>query len=111
MATKQKQPKKGISNAVRIVLFWTILVLGVLTVMALTAPNTNLKEVPISSVIERANKGEVTKIEGTGNDLTITVKGQDKPTEKSYIQGGVSTLLKDDILSKEARSLVKDSAP
>lgn len=111
MATKQKPPKKGISNTARLILFWTILVLGVLAVMALTTPNVNLKEVPVSSVIERANKGEITKIEGTGNDLTITVKGQDKPTEKSYLQGGVSTLLQDDILSKEARSVVKDSAP
>jgi cell division protease FtsH len=111
MATKQKTPKKGISNTARLILFWTILVLGVLAVMALTTPNVNLKEVPISSVIDRANKGEVAKIEGTGNDLTITVKGQDKPTEKSYIQGGVSTLIKEDVLSKEARSIVKDSAP
>ncbi len=111
MATKQKQPKKGMSNTVRLILFWVVLVFGVLTFMALTSPNTNLKDVPISTVIDRANKGEITKIEGTGNDLSITTKGKDEPTEKSYIQGGVSTLLKDDILSKEAKSTIQDAAP
>lgn len=111
MATKQKQPKKKMSNIVRLSLFWAILVVGVLGFMALTSPQTDLKEVPISSVIERANKGDITKIEGTGNDISITLKGQEKATEKSYINGGVSTLLKDDILSKEAKSSIKDSAP
>lgn len=111
MATKQKQPKKKMSNIVRLSLFWAILVLGVLGFMALTSPQTDLKEVPISTVIDRANKGEITKIEGSGNDISITLKGQEKATEKSYIQGGVSTLLKDDILSKEAKSSIKDSAP
>lgn len=99
------------SNIVRLSLFWAILVVGVLGFMALTSPQTDLKEVPISSVIERANKGDITKIEGTGNDISITLKGQEKATEKSYINGGVSTLLKDDILSKEAKSSIKDSAP
>jgi cell division protease FtsH len=111
MASKQKQPKKKMSNIVRLSLFWGILVVGVLTFMALTSPQTNLKDVPISSVIDRANKGDIAKIEGTGNDLSVTLKGQEKPTEKSYIQGGVSTLLKDNLLSKEAKSTVKDSAP
>ncbi|MDB5165737.1 MAG: ftsH [Candidatus Saccharibacteria bacterium] len=111
MATKQKQPKKKMSNAIRLTLFWAILVFGVLTFIALTSPRTNLKDVPISTVIDRANQGEISKIEGTGNDISITPKGQEKATEKSYIQGGVSTLLKDNILSKEARSVIKDSAP
>jgi len=111
MATKQKQPKKRMSNAIRLTLFWAILVFGVLTFMALTSPQTNLKDVPISTVIERANQGEISKIEGTGNDIKVTLKGQEKATEKSYIQGGVSTLLKESILSKEAKSVIKDNAP
>lgn len=111
MASKQKPPKNNMSNALRLTLFWAVLVFGVLGFMAISSPNATLKDVPVSSVIDRANKGEVTKIEGAGNELTITVKGQSKPTEKSYIQGGVSTLIKDDILTKEARNVVKDSAP
>lgn len=111
MAMKQKQPKKRMNNAIRLTLFWAILVFGVLTFMALTSPQTNLKDVPISAVIERANQGEISKIEGTGNDIKITLKGQEKATEKSYVQGGVSTLLKENLLSKEAKSTVKDNAP
>jgi len=111
MATKQKQPKKRMSNAIRLTLFWAILVFGVLTFMALTSPQTNLKDVPISTVIERANQGEISKIEGTGNDIKVTLKGQEKATEKSYIEGGVSTLLKESILSRDAKSVIKDNAP
>jgi len=111
MASKQKQPKKKMSNIVRLSLFWAILVVGVIGFMAITSPHADLKDVKIGKVIERANSGEITRIEGTGGDLTITVKGQDKPTEKSYINGGVSTLLKEDLLSKEAKQTLKDSAP
>ncbi len=111
MATKQKPPKGKMNNIVRLSLFWAIIVVCVLGFFALTTPQTNLKSVPISDVVSRANKGEISKIEGQGNDITITPKGQDNPTEKSYIQGGVSTLIKDDVLSKDAQSLVSDKAP
>ncbi len=112
MATKNKLPKnKKTLNWLRLSLFWAIVVLGVLTAIAIVAPHEQLKDVPVSQVIERANKGEITKIKGTGSDLEITPKGSDKPTEKSYIQGGVSTLLKDDILSKDAKKIVADNPP
>src|SRR5690606_23611325 len=70
-----------------------------------------LKDVPISEVITRANKGEISRIEGSGNNLEITPKGSDEPTEKSYIQGGASALLKDDILTKEGEAAVADQPP
>src|SRR5665648_100264 len=108
MATKQQPPKKKMSNIFRLSLFWAIIVLTVLGFVALTSQPQNLKEVPISGVIERANNGQVAKIEGQGNAITVTPKGEDKPTEKSYIQGGVSTLLKENVLSKEAKSAVSD---
>lgn len=78
------------SNMMRLGLFWAILVVSTLTVIALTTPQENLKEVAISSVIERANKGDVTKLEVTGDDVKVTVKGQDKPTEKSVKASGSS---------------------
>ena len=67
----------------RLGLFWAILVVGTLTAIALTTPQENLKEVAISSVIERANDGEVKRIDVQGDDVKVTLKGQDKPTEKS----------------------------
>ena len=71
------------NNMFRLGLFWAILVVGTLAVLALVSPQETLKEVPLSQVTERANKGEIAKIEIEGNNLKVTPKGQDKPTEKS----------------------------
>jgi len=89
MANKQKQPKK-MSNMIRLGLFWAILVFLVLTVIALTTPQTNLKEVAISDVISRANKGEIDKIEIQGNDVKVTPEGQSEPKEKSVKEANSS---------------------
>lgn len=111
MATRSTPPKNKLSNWARLGLFWAIIAFALLTMFAVVAPSEQLKEVPISTVIEKANSGKVTKIEGSGNDIKITEKGQKKPTERSYIQGGVSTLLKDDLLNKEAKKTVADTPP
>jgi cell division protease FtsH len=71
-------------------LFWAILIIGTLTVVALMNPQQGLKEVSISSVINRANKGEISKIEIQGNDVRVTPKGEDKATERSVKEGGSS---------------------
>ena len=91
MANQQQPPKKKMSNLIRLSLFWAILVFSVLAVIAITAPNKELKEVAISEVISRANKGEISEIKVQGNDLTITPKGEDEPTEKSVKQEGSLT--------------------
>lgn len=111
MATRSTPPKNKLSNWARLGLFWAIIAFAVLTMLTVIAPSEQLKEVPISTVIEKANNGKVTKIEGSGNDIKITEKGQKKPTERSYIQGGVSTLLKDDLLNKDAKKTVADAPP
>jgi len=111
MATKNPSPKNKLSNWTRLGLFWAIIIVAILAFFAVIAPHEQLKDVPISEVISEANKGEITKIEGSGNDLKITPKGEDKPTEHSYIQGGVSTLVKDDILNNEAKKTISDTPP
>lgn len=83
MARKAPLPPKKSNNFLRLSLFWAILVVGLIAVYALTMPAQQLESVPISQVIERANKGEITKIEVQGNDLTITPEGSDEPTQKS----------------------------
>ncbi len=110
---KNKQPagKGKVGNAIRLTVFWAVILIGIAVFWNMGTPAQNLKEVPISEVITRANKGEITRIEGQGGDLKITVKGQDKPTEKSYVQGGVGTLLKEKTLSSEAKAVVEDKAP
>jgi cell division protease FtsH len=92
---KRPQGKGKVSNAVRLGLFWAIVIVASLATWALISPSEQLKNVPISEVITRANAGEITKIQGSGNELEITIKGKDEPTEKSYVQGGIGTLIKD----------------
>jgi len=102
---KRPQGKGKVSNSIRLGLFWAIVVVSSLAVWALVAPHSELTSVPISEVITRANAGEITKIQGSGNDLEITVKGKDQPTEKSYVQGGVSTLIKEGQISSGTTQL------
>lgn len=99
------------SNWARLGLFWAIIIVAILTLFAILSPHSQLKEVPIAQVIERANKGEISKIEGSGNDLKITPEGEDKPTQHSYIQGGVSTLIKENVLNEEAKQTLNDTPP
>lgn len=90
MAARKPSPKKKGLNIVRLSLFWAILVVGTLAVIAILSPHQNLKEVPISSVIDRANRGEIAKIEVQGNDVTVTPKNESRPTERSVKEGGSS---------------------
>ncbi len=110
MAANKKPSKKKVTNMMRLGLFWAILVVATLAAFAFANPKENLKSVDIGTVISRANKGEIAKIEGQGDDLKVTPKGQKEPKEKSYIQGGVSTLLKEKLLSDDAKKVVSDSA-
>ena len=82
-----KKPSKA-TNALRLGLFWAIVVLGVLAFWAINSPQANLKEVPLSDVVNRANNGKIAKIEIQGNELTVTPKGQSKPTERSLKENG-----------------------
>lgn len=112
MAAKKPPQKNKVANYARLGVFWAIIIMAGLTVFAITSPSKQLKDVDISSVIQRANKGEITKIQGAGNELQITPEGKDEPTERSYIQGGTSTLLRDDILNKDVREkIISDKAP
>lgn len=80
------QPKKP-NNIVRLTLFWAILVFGVLIAVAVATPRDNLQQVSLSSVIKRANAGDIKKIDVQGNELKITPKDSDKATEKSTKDG------------------------
>jgi len=90
MAIKVPNMKKKPSDIIRLTLFWAIIIFAVLVGIAFLSPRDNLKEVSISSVIERANAGKISKILIQGNDVTVTPKGSDKPTEKSVKQADIS---------------------
>jgi cell division protease FtsH len=109
MAMKSPIPPKKPSNLIRLSLFWAILVFGILAFVAITSPHDTLKEVSISDVINRANAGEVTKIEIQGNDVKVTPKGSDKPTERSTKEA--SSSIYDQGLNKDAKTEVKVTPP
>lgn len=91
MPTKKPSPnKKKSSNLIRLSIFWAILVFAALVTWSMLTGDTNLKEVSISSVISRANDGEIKRIDVQGNDLKVTPKGESKPTERSVKEGGSS---------------------
>lgn len=103
-------PNKKTSNLVRLSLFWALLVFGILAVVAILNPQSNLKDVAISEVINRANAGEISKLEISGNNIKVTPKGSDKPTEKSIKDADSS--LQDQGLNKDAKvelSVVEES--
>lgn len=111
MAKKPNMPKNRFGNGVRLTLFWAIMVFIALGLSAYFTPHVGLKSVPISEVIKEANDGKIAKIQGSGDNLTITPVGKKDPTETSYIRGGVSTLLTKDTLNSKAKSVISDSQP
>ena len=78
--------KKGIKN----VAFIVLLFLFGMVIFASIGQPSKLREVPFSEVISRANKGEVKEIMIKGNNIEITKKGEDKPSEKSQKEAGSS---------------------
>jgi len=109
MAAKAPTPKKKPSTIMRITLFWAIIVFGAVIIYALTGGHANLKEVPLSDVISRANKGDISKIVVEGNTLTITPKGSDTPTETSIKDGASS--LQEQGLKEDSAAVVQYKTP
>lgn len=83
-----KKPNNKLNKLMKASLFWAVTILIILSLFALFSPQTTLKEVPISTVIQRANSGEIKSLQVQGNEVTVTPKGQDKPTERSVKQEG-----------------------
>lgn len=65
------------------------LVTGIVLSSTIPQP-ANLKEVALSSVIARANKGEIKRVEIKGQELKITKKGDRQPSEQSRKESGSS---------------------
>lgn len=106
-----KKPQKGggISNTVRLTLFWVLLIVTTIAVLAVISPHQELKTVPISDVITRANEGDITKLEVEGNNVKVTPKGQDEATEKSVKDP--SGTLYDQGLKEDANVKVENIEP
>lgn len=78
--------KRGIKNLGFVAM---LLLLGLIIYAAIGQPNP-LKKVPLTDVVQRANKGEISKITIKGTELEITKKGEDKPSERSTKEEGAT---------------------
>lgn len=82
-----KKPNKpsNTSNRIRSVLFSIFIFIIVVGTFSLLTPPKNLKEVPLSDVITRANdaNGDIKHISVSGQVLEITLKNQDQPSQTS----------------------------
>ena len=90
MAVKMpnKNNKNGAKQIARFGLFWAIVIFLGLIIYASLMPGAGLKDVALTDVVRRANAGEVAKLEIQGNELKVTPKGQDAPTERSTKESG-----------------------
>jgi len=85
-----------------------IILFGLIIFAASNQPST-LKEVPFSDVVKRANEGEIKRITITGNELQITKKGDDQPTEKSRQQPG-SSIYEQGLVNRDVEVDVKQES-
>ncbi|MGF7229516.1 MAG: ATP-dependent zinc metalloprotease FtsH [Candidatus Saccharibacteria bacterium] len=72
--------RRGFRNAG----FVALLILFGLIIFAAYGQPSTLKTIPVSQAVSEANSGQYQKIEVDGNQLTITKKGADHPTLKTY---------------------------
>ncbi len=79
--------KKGYRTLIFVII---ILFFGLFAISSYTGTPDELEEVSFSDVVRRANNGEIAKIEVEGNDLKITKKGEDEPTQESRKESGSS---------------------
>jgi cell division protease FtsH len=91
----KKQPKmlqpKGKNNNVRNIIFAVLLLFfGFAAFSSYNTPKEELETIPLSETITKGNNGELSKIEVTEDELTITVKGSEEPTLKSNKEPGSS---------------------
>lgn len=105
----QKNNKNKLSNSVRIGLFWAIILVILGGFWYVSSPQNQLDEVPISQVIQRANKGEISKIVIEGSEVTVTEKGKDDPTKKSIKES--SSSIYEQGLKKDAEVTVQNKEP
>lgn len=107
---KRNDGRKNMRQMIRLGLFWLAIMTFVgLVWYAATLSGGALKDVALSDVVNRANKGEIVRLEIQGNDIRVTPKGEENPTERSVKEAGSS--IYEQGLDKEAKVEVKIVPP
>lgn len=106
MSMKMPVPNnKKPSNLIRLGIFWVIIGLIVVGGFAFFSPPDDLKEVPISQIIEQANEGKISLLEVQGDSVNATLDGETEPSLTAIKENGVG--LKDQGLNKDAKVQIK----
>jgi cell division protease FtsH len=66
-----------------------VVLFGLVAIAAYNQPS-GMKDVPLSQVLQQANSGQVKQITLKGDELNVTKKGDDKPTERAFKEANVS---------------------
>lgn len=80
----------------------TIILCTLLFIFSAISQPSKLKDVPLSEVIQQANRGQIKSIEVTGENLKITKQGDVKPTERARKEKG-SSLYEQGLTNKNVR--------
>jgi cell division protease FtsH len=88
---KGKIPPSNNKRNFRTLIFVGLLVIfGFIAFSSYNSPEEELETVPFSEVINRANNGEISRIEIEQDELTITETGKEEPTQQSRKESGSS---------------------
>jgi cell division protease FtsH len=85
-----RKPGRGTSRGMKNVGFIALVILFGLIIFAASNQPSSLKEIPASTAIHDANSGKYSKIVVANNQLSITPKGQNHATLRSFIDGNAS---------------------
>jgi len=85
-----------------------IVLVGLVVYAAYQQPST-LKEVPFNDVINRANQNKIQTIVVTGDELTVTKKGEDQPSEESRKETG-SSIYEQGLTNKDVEIINKPAS-
>ena len=96
---KKKLPTTNKRNYKTLIFVILLVFFGLVAATSYKEP-TKLESVPLSDVIRRANEGEIKKIEVTTDDLKITKKDEEKPSQVSLKESG-STLYEQGLTNRE----------
>ncbi len=89
---RRPNPKKSPANrrGMKNIGFVALLILFGLIIFAAYNQPSKLKSIPATTAIENTNDGKYSNIVVSGNELTITPKGENKATTKTYVDGNSS---------------------
>lgn len=101
---KPGSKNKGIKNFI----FAAIIIAFGAAILLTADQPSQLKEVPFNDVVNRANNGEIKRIEVTGPELVITKQGEETPSESSRKETATS-LYEQGLTNRDVEVVVKEA--